>query len=221
VVNNFLRGYALKGWGPMAPNMWGHNKAMPQYTLDMAKAKQLLTEAGYPSGGFSITYHYLTTAPEQRQIGEMLQANLAKLGIELKMQAQTWAALTALVWNPKTDPYMFTIYIWPEVPDPHNYLYNWFHTSQIGNNHYNGFQYSNAKVDALLDEAKSITDRAQRIKLYEQAQEIINGEAASIFSHTPTRTHAWSMRSNVKGFAFSPFYIGTLDYWNLYKEGGL
>ncbi len=54
------------------------------YKLDIEKAKQLLTEAGYPNG-FSKVYYATPVTPEY-EVAQSLQANAAKAGIKLDLQ---------------------------------------------------------------------------------------------------------------------------------------
>jgi peptide/nickel transport system substrate-binding protein len=59
--------------------MWGHSKDLFQYSYDLEKAKELLTEAGYPDGGFKLLYTFATGDLDEQNAGELWKAELAKL----------------------------------------------------------------------------------------------------------------------------------------------
>ncbi|HEX4572600.1 MAG TPA: ABC transporter substrate-binding protein [Dongiaceae bacterium] len=56
------------------------------YKLDIAKAKALLTEAGYPNG-FPLTVNVASTEQSRMDIAQSLQSTFAKVGIQLKILA--------------------------------------------------------------------------------------------------------------------------------------
>jgi peptide/nickel transport system substrate-binding protein len=61
--------------------MWGHFDDLPQYYLNLTKAKELLAKAGYPNGGFKLKYCYIAGVDATRMAGEMWKEQLAKLGL--------------------------------------------------------------------------------------------------------------------------------------------
>jgi peptide/nickel transport system substrate-binding protein len=92
-ANGILGGHAIRMDSITAKGVAGYYKPSFMYTKDLEKAKQLLADAGHPDGGFSLDYIWLSGLDVDRQIGEMWQADLKQLGIDLKIQEMplnTW-----------------------------------------------------------------------------------------------------------------------------------
>ena len=67
-----------------------------RYPFDLDKAEELLAEAGYPDGGFELTAIYSSAYPEIGAMAQILQADLAKLGVDLKIEP-----LDSAAYNPR------------------------------------------------------------------------------------------------------------------------
>ncbi len=59
-VTDVMRGKAQQARGPVPSNFIGFNPDTPQYSYDPDRARELLAQAGYPDGGFTIDYTYET-----------------------------------------------------------------------------------------------------------------------------------------------------------------
>ncbi|MGB7414875.1 MAG: ABC transporter substrate-binding protein, partial [Thermosynechococcaceae cyanobacterium] len=70
-------------------------KTLPDYPFDPAKAKQLLTEAGYPNG-FELDLWYMPVSrpyyPTPKPISEAFASDLSKVGIKVSLKTKDWAA---------------------------------------------------------------------------------------------------------------------------------
>ena len=58
-----------------------HNADVAVIPFDMDKAQELLAEAGYPDGGFTLKVAYESAQDEKTRAFEMVQQNLGALGI--------------------------------------------------------------------------------------------------------------------------------------------
>jgi peptide/nickel transport system substrate-binding protein len=73
--------------------------------------------------------------------------------------------------------------------------------------------YNNARVDALLDQARQTFEQAERKKLYSEAQAIIAREVPMLPLFSPWVEYA-ALRDSVQGFAWIPDQIPRLrDLW--------
>ena len=171
IINYVLKFRGTPGVnGPIPPGMPGYNKDLKGYSYDVTKAKQLLTEAGYPDGkGLSLK---LTVSNDdtQKLIGESVQAQLRDLGIDAQldfMQASTLRSSQVggeiAFWRGNWGADYF---------DPENFMalfYSKNHTP-MGPNY---THYTNAKADSLYELAMKLTDFPARVKLYNEMEQIV------------------------------------------------
>ncbi len=132
---------------------------------DVEEAKSLLAEAGYPEGeGFpKITLEFNSGAGHE-DIMQLVQADLAEIGIESELAGTEWAA-----YLDKLDAkdYQIGRLGWiADYPIMDNFLYPLFKTGSGDN--YTG--YSNAEVDAMLEEARTTVDDDARIEMYREIE---------------------------------------------------
>lgn len=210
-------GHAVLEEGPIPKAMKGHAPNLPLYRLDVNKAKEHLAKAGHPNGGFSLEYVYFAGLEEERLIGLVLLDQLKKLNITLNIAPLPWPQMVGRGSKIETSPDMMAVFVTPQFNDPDAILTPQFHSGSWGRGYYAVDWYKNPKVDALIDEARGITDWSKREKLYFEAQRLIMEDAPEIFGMLFNRR--WAMRSYVKGFLFSPVhYTGEVDMYQVAIE---
>ena len=196
---------ATQARGVVPKGMWGHGDDLFQYSFDLTKAKDLLTQAGLSNGGFKLVMTYSSGDLDEQQLGEVWKAELAKLGIELDVQGMTWEAQWDLG---KSDPLkaqdIFVMYWWPDYVSPFSFLNAMFHTEE--SILFNLDYYSNPQYDQLVDAANVMagTDRQQATEMFIQCQQILLDDAVSLFFYDLSNTHL--ARADVKGFVDNPAY---------------
>lgn len=205
---------ATQAYGVVPAGMWGHSKDILQYNYDLDKARELLTEAGYPEGGFDLLYTYATGDLDEQQAGELWKAELAKLGINLEVQPMTWEAQWDLG---KSDPQnaqdVFVMYWWPDYVSPVSFLWSMFHSED--ETLFNLDYYNNPEYDALIEEADAVSgsDRAAAEGMFVEAQEILLEDAVSMFFYDLANTHL--ARSDIQGFVDNPAYPHVVFVYDL------
>jgi len=84
---------AMEGMGKpvnqlVTPSIFGYNKSLPERKLDIARAKKLLADAGYPNG-FKATFSFTNDRlPGDRQVGTSVAQMLAAIGLDVTANAQ-------------------------------------------------------------------------------------------------------------------------------------
>ena len=215
-VKDMLRGKARQARGPLPSNFISFNPNIPQYDYDPAKAKQLLAEAGYPKGGFTLKYIYESGYWWKRPLGELFQSNMKDLGITVEIQEMSPSAWAATLSNPQTAGEAFGLVWWPTLATPYDYMWSVFDTQAQGSAGYNWGYYSNPKLDKLLDAASSEPDDAKRKKMYGEAQKLLVGESPALYIYE--KNYRLPMSDKLQGFVFNGIYIETIDFYAVHKE---
>lgn len=146
------------------------------------------------------------------RLAQAIQADLAKVGIEVKIVSQAWKEHLKSVDEGKGDAFLLG---WiGDNGDPDNFLYMLLHSSQIETT-MNAAHYKNPEVDKLLSDAQKISDPAKRYDLYKKAQEIIVKDAPWVFFNHGVDMVA--MRKNITGYQLHP--TGWVNLQTVDKEG--
>ncbi len=214
-ITNNMRGQATQARGPLPSTFIGYDPDLPQYAYDPARAKELLAEAGYPDGGFSLSYTYESGYAWKRPLGELFQANMRDLGIDVQIQELSPSAWADLLSNPDTAEHAHGMVWWPSLKTPYDYLYTLFATGAQGTAGYNWGYYSNPEYDALVDQAWAEADEQKRLALYAEAQRILVDDAPALFLFE--RNYRMPMRDDVEGFVFNGFHIESLNWYGIHK----
>jgi peptide/nickel transport system substrate-binding protein len=136
-----------------------YQKVYPVRSRDVAKAKALLKEAGFTG---SITVDFMVPKNvETETVAQVIQSMAAEAGFDMKIRVtETATALKAA----EAGEYQAFIVDWSGRIDPDGNSYI-FHKSKAPQNY---SAYSNPDVDRLLDDARLVTDMAQRKSIYEK-----------------------------------------------------
>lgn len=193
------RYYPAKGILP--PGMPGYNPNLRGYEYNPEKAKQLLAEAGYPDG---ITVDLnVNNDPRHTLISEAIQAQLKNLGININIKVLDWGVHLDLCERGETQ--VFRMGWVADYADPDNFLYVLLHSANHGSKGNYSF-YSNPKVDELLAAARVETDWEKRMKLYQEAEQMIVDDAPWLFLfHYTTSLLAQDWLKNIHLPAFGDY----------------
>jgi len=218
VINYVWKGNANQSRGPIPKGLWGHSDTLFQYSHDIQKAKDLLTHAGYPNGGFKLTLTYNSGDEPERKTAELFKAELTKLGIDLDIRGMPWDSQWSLAkaTNPKDRQDIFVMYWWPDYMDPLSYLINLFHSEDEP--FFNLCYYKNPTVDQMIDEALQTAgiDRAKATQLCYDVQKILVDDAPAIFIWDQIYTRA--KQKTLKGYIDNPVYPHVVFFYDLYRE---
>jgi peptide/nickel transport system substrate-binding protein len=203
-VNGIADGNATIPSGVIPPTLWGHNPDLRKYSLDLEKAKKLVAESGVPKDKLKLRIAYISTTQEYSQSAQMLQANLAQIGITVELTPGPWSTIWDQAKNLDTAPNIQSMTWWPTWPSPSDWLIGLFKTEEKAL--FNLSHYANPQYDALVDKGVKLegVDRAAATKAYQDAQELLVDDAAAVFFAD------WKgrvvMRESVKGYVPNPAY---------------
>jgi len=196
IVQAVYLGNAVPG-GPLSPALkdWAvPTSDFPCYTPSVAKAKQLLADAGYPNG-FSTTIITFGTIKEVSDTAQVLQAQLASVGINAKVDVEDFGKF---VQDWKNSNFDMFVSLNGGSTDPDGYLYRTFHTGGSTN----VFKFSDPSVDMLLEQGRTTTDKSKRIAIYDDLQKQLACTGPIV--HIAYGTLFTAVRDNVQGFQQMP-----------------
>jgi dipeptide transport system substrate-binding protein len=188
--------------------MWAYNDKIADYPYDPEKAKAMLKAAGV-SAPLDIDMWYMPVQrpynPNGKRIGEMMQADLAKIGVNAKLVTYEWGEYRKRAQNGED---MTAQLGWTgDNGDPDNFFFlDGCTDGKPANN--NIPKWCNAEYNDLLVKARVIPDQAGRAKLYQRMQEIEHEEAPELLVAHSTVFEA--MRAGVTGYKQSP--LGTHEF---------
>jgi len=216
ILDAVYLGIAIPAKNPIPPSMWSYNDAVKDYPYDPAMAKKLLAEAGLPNG-FETDLWAIPVQrpynPNGRRIAELMQADLAKVGIQAKVVSYEWGEYRKRAQA--GDHQMVQLGWTGDNGDPDNFLYTLLGCAAAAPGGGNVAKWCNKDFDDLVTEAQRTTDIAKRTELYKKAQVVFKEEAPWY-----TIAHAVQvvpMRKEVEGYTLSP--LGMHIFSNVYFAG--
>ncbi|EQC52821.1 ABC transporter substrate-binding protein [Bacteriovorax sp. DB6_IX] len=201
-IDAIYLGHAKVAKNPLPPTIWSYNSNVTDYNYNPEKAKALLAKAGYPNG-FETTLWTLPVSrpynPNGKKMGELMQADLAKIGIKVKLVTYDWP--TYLKKSSNGEHEMLQLGWTGDNGDPDNFLHILLGCQGVkaGSNY---ARWCDADFDKLVTRAKQITDKAERTSLYEKAQVIFKEKAPWVTIAHSTIFRA--MAKNVEGYTIDP-----------------
>ena len=208
-VDAIFQGLGQVAESAMPSSMWGYNSNLPTYDYNVDQAKELLKQAGY-ANGFATELWALPVSrpynPDGRKMAEMMQADLAKIGITIKIVTYDWP--TYLSKSLKGEHSMLQFGWSSDNGDPDNFLYMQLSCAGAEGGSNRAF-WCYKPFDELVNKAKSVTDVAERTELYMDAQKIFKEQVPfiPIASSKVFRV----MQKNVNGFVMTPLGFDFLD----------
>ena len=202
-----FEGAAQAADAPYPPSTWSYTQDSTRYPYDPERARTLLAEAGL-SEGFKTTIWTRPTGsvlnPNPTLGAQLLQADLAKVGIKAEIQVIEWGEL---IRRAKAGEHDLLFMGWAgDNGDPDNFLTPQFACASVQSG-LNFARYCDTTLDSLIAQGKQVTDGARREALYQQAQRQIAEQALWLPLAHPT---AYALLNQaVEGYTVNPF--GRLD----------
>jgi peptide/nickel transport system substrate-binding protein len=207
ISQNLFFGFADPAYGPLSSATPGYWSGVEKYFgFDLAKANQLLDAAGWAMGpggirvkdGKPLQLYFPALLEPETAVA--IQAEVKRVGIDLKVEVVLKAKQDEDILNNNydvlairwvlNDPAVLAIpFHTRNIPEPGKFKFNWS-------------RYSDKKLDTLLDNGAAAASNAERVKFYQQAQQIIMDKALFFAVHQQVQLLAFS--NKFTGYRFAP-----------------
>jgi len=196
------RGAALGSSMYPAFEKYFRSELVDYYTFDVKKAKQLLSDAGYPDG-FDMTITVPSNYQPHVDTAEIIAEQLKQIGVNVTVELVDWETWLNRVYLGRD--YQSTIIGVDASMMTARAMLERF-TSDSGSNFTN---FSDPEYDSTFKEAVACTDDAQQIELYGKLQTILTQDAANLYIQDMCDLVA--MGNGLQGYEFYPIYVMDLS----------
>lgn len=183
------------------PSIDGYDPDYRGQVTDVARARALMAEAGYPydpvtgQGGYPDTVEYLAgEGAGAVRWAQLMQYQLQQIGIRIELKVTSFAQFLALSGRPKTAQMGFAGWNL-DYPDASDFFEPIFTSSAYAEEESkNTAFYRNPRLDALIEKAHMELDHDKRIAMYREAERIVCDDAPWAFTYYPMRyelTQPW------------------------------
>jgi oligopeptide transport system substrate-binding protein len=213
IVKVILRDMVSEADGILPPGMPGYNETLEGLSYNVEEAKQLIAASKYGDVSnlppITLTVEgYGNNIPSY--LGAIIQEWQQNIGVEISVrQVETEKWLYNL--KRETDE-MFVLGWIADYPDPDDFLDILFYTGSENNI----FEYSNPTLDALLDQAAIEQNKAVRLDMYQQAEQLVVDDAPCLpLFHG---TNYILMEPYVKSYELGPLGVPDLSKVYINKD---
>lgn len=179
IIDIKMGGRATIATGMMPEGHWAHESEVIKYNHDIARAAELLDEAGFPdpdgTGAKPRLRLVLKVSNNQfrMSLARVIAAQLGEIDIDVAVRSfDSGLVMTDI----KRGNYQLSILQTPPITDP-NYYYTYFHSSRIPDPKtlygHNRWRYINPRIDELCERGREVADREQRRVMYSEVQKIL------------------------------------------------
>jgi dipeptide transport system substrate-binding protein len=209
ILEAVYQGTGQAAKNPIPPTIWSYNDSIQDYKYDPEAAKKLLAEAGLANGFESDLWAMPVQRPynpNAQRIAELMQEDLAKVGIRTKIVSFEWGEYRK---RTQAGEHQMAQMGWSgDNGDPDNFFANLLGCDAAREGGSNISKWCDKGFEDLIQKAKSTADQAERTKLYEQAQVIFHDQAPWLpIAHSVVYE---PIRKEVTGYKIIP--VGLHDF---------
>ena len=195
IVELVLFGQGDPTFSPIPPSHPYFNRALKFNPPDIAKAKKLLIEAGYPDG-FDVPMQVPQEREQRVRVGVTVRDMARPAGIRINIERVPFASYAATIAG-KAQMYVDGYFARPTIDTS---IYPFYHSSGSWNRQL--WLYKDGRVDQLLDEARRTNDKTARKAIFDEFQAVVEETVPGIIAYSAAHVNGVSRR--VEGFRSTP-----------------
>jgi dipeptide transport system substrate-binding protein len=212
ILKEVYQGAGQKAKNPIPPTMWSYNNDVQDIPYDPAKAKEMLKAAGITSLDTDLWWMPVQRPynPNAKRMGEMVQADLEKVGVHAKLVSYEWGEYRK---RAQAGEHQMAFLGWTgDNGDPDNFLAVLLGCGKDGKPNGNNIpKWCDAKFQDDITKAASDPNHDERVKLYMDAQQIVAAQVPWLnIAHS---TVFEPVSKKVTGYKVSP--LGSHEFWNV------
>ena len=216
IIDVFSYGLGSRAVTPVLFNSWAFNEELKPYPYDLAKAEELLAEAGWKKDAngdlrneqgelFEFT---LKTAKDKyyEEINVFVQSQYKKLGIKVNIVMLEWNTFVEQIESHDFDAMALSWRLGFTV-NPKGIWHSEADTT------YNNISYSNPEVDSLIDTGRRTLDKQKAKKIWDRFQAILYDEQPYTFMTVGKSVNAFNKRIKDAEPDIRSVYQNMEDWW--------
>ncbi|WP_018234041.1 peptide-binding protein [Thioalkalivibrio thiocyanodenitrificans] len=188
IIDEIMLGYAEPAVSPFNPRSPQHDTSLEPYPFDLARAGELLHEAGYRTRNrdgilqdgdgrpFEFDLVFFQDNEDTRRIVLFLRDLYARAGILMRPRPTEWSVMLDLLNRKDFDAITLG---WTSGVETD--IYQMFHSSQTVGGGDNFINYRNPALDELIDRARSEVNEDARMPLWQEAERILHEDQPYTF----------------------------------------
>jgi len=194
--------------GDLPALRWAHDPTIKS-EYSVAKANQLLDEAGFPrKGGSRFAITILATEGFRVKLSEALKAMLAQVGVDATIKSYTWSTYIARIRQERdTAGCLWSIFISRQV-DP-SIILDYLSARNIKAGASNFAQWNHPQATELIEAGRATASPDKRKAMYQQVQRIVSEQAPVIPLYNAVGVDLW--HRSMEGLHSAESLTGTMQ----------
>uniref|UniRef100_UPI0040477A91 peptide-binding protein n=1 Tax=Aliarcobacter sp. TaxID=2321116 RepID=UPI0040477A91 len=182
LVDILFFGYGKVSKGPFLPDSFAFNSDVKPINQNIKKAKELLKQMGYDENN-PFTFELVTNTGNDTRINaaQILQYQLDKAGVKMKIRVMEWQAFLNTVVHPRNFETVLLGWSLALMPD----AYPLWHSSSDKLGGFNLVSYKNDKVDSLIEKGSETVNRDELGNIYKEIFKTIADDLPYLFLYIP------------------------------------
>ena len=191
IIDILFFGYGKICNGPFLPNSFAYNKNLKFNKFNPEKAKDILKKLGFNKNN-PFKFELITNANNKIRVytAQIIQQQLKKVGIEMKIRVLEWQAFLNSVVHPRKFETVMLGWGLSLTPD----AYSIWHSKSDKQGGFNFVGYKNSKVDKLIEDGNKEIDRKKLAKIYQNIFKLIVNDMPYVFLYIPDSIQAVSKK---------------------------
>lgn len=203
---------AEQAQGAVPINVDGHSDTVTVFEQNIEQAQEYLAQSSYAGEELTVTFMYLGDNPQQRQMSQLVTANLQAIGINVEVQPVTWPQVTEAAASSETTSNLTVISDSLKYPHVDSHTFGKYHPTAQGS-YRSASWLEDEALTQILEEARGAIEVEEQNAKYTEAQDLISELAPAIF--VSNNTHRIAFRDYVQNYVYVPLMGFDLSFYYL------